>query len=50
MKYLLLDNLLHTIELNYDDRIVLVNNTFIQYGNYPLTEIDTLESQKALTL
>lgn len=35
MKYLLLDNIFHTMELNQIDRLVLVNNTFIEAGNLP---------------
>jgi hypothetical protein len=50
MKYLLLDNVFHTIELNYTDRLVLVNNSFIQSGNYPsLNEAkSSLNMQKAM--
>ncbi|CAD5234945.1 unnamed protein product [Bursaphelenchus xylophilus] len=35
MKYLLLDNIFHTIELNYTDRLVLVNNTYIKHDSPP---------------
>ncbi|KAI6244040.1 Nuclear hormone receptor family member nhr-49 [Aphelenchoides fujianensis] len=37
MKFLLLDNLFHTIELNATDRIVLVNNKYVKYENPPPT-------------
>ncbi|KAI1730413.1 zinc finger, c4 type (two domains) domain-containing protein [Ditylenchus destructor] len=51
MKYLLLDNIFHTIELNYSDRLVLVNNTFIQPGILPVISHSlTIEEQRALTL
>ncbi|KAH7700736.1 nuclear receptor NHR-32 [Aphelenchoides avenae] len=51
LKYLLLDNAFHTIELNYTDRLVLVNNTYIQAGNFPmLTGEESLEKQRALAM
>ncbi|KAH7712461.1 nuclear receptor NHR-32 [Aphelenchoides avenae] len=51
LKYLLLDNAFHTIELNYTDRLVLVNNTYIQAGNFPMfTGEESLEKQRALAM
>ncbi|CAI4230997.1 unnamed protein product [Auanema sp. JU1783] len=35
LRYLLLDNLFHTLELGYSDRVILVNNSFIKPGDYP---------------
>lgn len=35
LRYLLLDNAFHTVELGYTDRFVLVNNTFIRPGHFP---------------
>lgn len=42
MKYLLLDNIFHTIELNYTDRLILVNNTYIKSDSPP--QINNFES------
>lgn len=51
MKYLLLDNIFHTIELNYTDRMVLVNNTYIKHGTLPiLTKRESETMQKALEM
>ncbi|KAK0406656.1 hypothetical protein QR680_018713 [Steinernema hermaphroditum] len=35
LRYLLLDNLFHTVDLGFSDRIVLVNNTVIMPGHFP---------------
>jgi len=51
MKYYLLDNICHTVELNYGDRIILANNTYIQPNNYvPFIGTETLECQQAMNL
>jgi hypothetical protein len=49
MKYFLLDNICHTVEMNINDRIVLVNNSFIQPHNYPqILGNEPIEWQQAL--
>ncbi|KAI6191578.1 Nuclear hormone receptor family member nhr-49 [Aphelenchoides bicaudatus] len=51
MKYLLLDNIFHSIELNCSDRIVLVNNTYIQQENMPImAHTESRNSQEALKM
>ena len=51
MKYFLLDNICHTVEMNVNDRLVLANNTFIQPHTYPpFTGNEPLEWQHALQL
>lgn len=51
MKYLLLDNIFHTIELNYTDRLVLVNNTYIKQGDQPqLSNTEPKNVQQALDM
>lgn len=35
LRYLLLDNIFHTVELGYHDKIILVNNSYIVPGNPP---------------
>jgi hypothetical protein len=51
MKYLLLDNIFHTIELNYTDRLVLVNNAYIKQDSPPqLSNIESMNMQKALAM
>jgi hypothetical protein len=51
MKYLLLDNIFHSIELNCSDRIVLVNNTYIQSENLPvMAHADSQNMQEALKM
>uniref|UniRef100_A0AC34FCG5 Uncharacterized protein n=1 Tax=Panagrolaimus sp. ES5 TaxID=591445 RepID=A0AC34FCG5_9BILA len=49
MKYFLLDNICHTVEMNVNDRIVFANNTFIQPHCYPpITDNEPIEWQQAL--
>ncbi|KAE9554746.1 hypothetical protein FO519_002074 [Halicephalobus sp. NKZ332] len=51
MKYYLLDNICHTVELNYGDRIILGNNTFIQPNSYvPFIGTEPSECQNAMNL
>uniref|UniRef100_A0A915EFB8 NR LBD domain-containing protein n=1 Tax=Ditylenchus dipsaci TaxID=166011 RepID=A0A915EFB8_9BILA len=51
MSYLLLDNIFHTLELNYDDRLVLVNNSYIQPSIIPsFNNLKTIQEQRALAL
>jgi hypothetical protein len=38
LRYILLDNIFHTMELGYTDRLVLVNNTYMKPGDWPLFE------------
>ena len=51
MKYFLLDNICHTVEMNVNDRLVLANNTYIQPHTYPpITGCEKIEWQQALSL
>lgn len=56
MKYLLLDNLFYTLEVNQLDRLVFVNNSFIQGGqllelfNQYFQEMLSLNTKKALAM
>uniref|UniRef100_A0AC34QP83 Nuclear receptor domain-containing protein n=2 Tax=Panagrolaimus sp. JU765 TaxID=591449 RepID=A0AC34QP83_9BILA len=51
IKYFLLDNICHTVELNYGDRIVLANNSFIQPNNYiPFIGTESPECQHGMAL
>ncbi|EFO13590.1 hypothetical protein LOAG_14938, partial [Loa loa] len=44
LRYILLDNIFHTVELGIRDRIILVNNTFIIPGNIPNSMPDENEN------
>ena len=49
LKYLLLDNVCHTIELNYTDRLVLVNNSYIKVDSPPpLNGAESTSDKEAL--
>jgi hypothetical protein len=51
LKYVLLDNAFHTIELNYADRLVLVNNSYIRAGSFPdITGNEPIAYQRALAM
>ncbi|TKR82358.1 hypothetical protein L596_016096 [Steinernema carpocapsae] len=51
LRYLLLDNLFHSVELGYADRVVLVNNSVIMPGQYPpISASDPMDVRKVLAL
>uniref|UniRef100_A0A7E4V1C7 Nuclear receptor domain-containing protein n=1 Tax=Panagrellus redivivus TaxID=6233 RepID=A0A7E4V1C7_PANRE len=51
MKYFLLDNVCHTVELNVSDRLVLANNTFLLPSEYiTLNGNESPAEQRALSL
>ncbi|KAK0406654.1 hypothetical protein QR680_018711 [Steinernema hermaphroditum] len=51
LRYLLLDNLFHTVDLGFSDRIVLVNNTVIMPGHFPpVNPSDPMDVRKVLAL
>lgn len=45
LRYILLDNVFHTMELGYTDRLVLVNNTYMKPGDWP--PFDPADSQES---
>ncbi|CAD6187517.1 unnamed protein product [Caenorhabditis auriculariae] len=51
LRYILLDNVFHTIELGYSDRVVFVNNNFIIPGQQAsMLGVDVLDEQKVRKL
>ncbi|VDN02279.1 unnamed protein product [Thelazia callipaeda] len=48
LRYMLLDNVFHAVELGISDRIVLVNNTFISPGQAPDIVCDDNENSRTL--
>ncbi|KJH48757.1 Ligand-binding domain of nuclear hormone receptor [Dictyocaulus viviparus] len=50
LRYLLLDNVFHTMELGYEDRIVLVNNNYIRPFEPPIYNGQFLERRTELMM
>uniref|UniRef100_A0AAF5RU14 NR LBD domain-containing protein n=1 Tax=Wuchereria bancrofti TaxID=6293 RepID=A0AAF5RU14_WUCBA len=48
LRYMLLDNIFHAVELGVRDRIILVNNTYIIPGNFPNNMPDETEISQTI--